>query len=187
MSRFDADFEPAGYNNEYELWEANLVKALAGKKGKKALAELREALLHLPEKKLISGAFNTVGLKAEVEGQPENIAPPDSGYEWTNWRKVDSLEMVKTEGEGVCAVGAFAWWKRVQKGATPDEAFRSLPRLLDFEEGGPWETAQQGKAAGMTYTLAYHIAYLNDEEWSVLNPEQRWEACLRWLDQQLAS
>lgn len=54
MSRFSDDYDE-DYNNQGALWWANANRALNGRKGRAALAELETALLELPEKKLISG------------------------------------------------------------------------------------------------------------------------------------
>lgn len=174
MSRFgDYDYDP-DYPNQAELWYANLDRALAGKRGKKALAELREALLALPEKRLIEGALCTVGgaeRRAEAVGQ---------------WSRDDLEVKLATDGEGVCAVGAYVWFKKVKAGADPAAAFADLPTLLD-SDGDDWQTAEAGKQAGLTYTLASHLAYRNDESFAGMTPEERYEAFMAWLDDQLAA
>jgi hypothetical protein len=55
MSRFDcaddADTIP------WEMWKTIVSRALAGKRGQRALAEFEEALLALPERKLVEGTL----------------------------------------------------------------------------------------------------------------------------------
>lgn len=171
MSRFDdsCDYEQ-GFQNQADLWHANARRALAGKRGKKALAELRDALLALPEKRLINGALCTVN--------PAERRPLGFPGEFNR--------MIETEGEGVCAIGAFLWHKQVKAGVDPQEAFASLP-TLSAEDDGPWATADAGAAAGLTYTLAWELAYRNDELLDGMDPEDRYTKFMEWLDQQLAT
>lgn len=169
MSRFDDEYDEY-WPNQAELWHANVQRALAGRRGKKALAELREALRALPEKRLISGALCTVG----AERRPEN-----------KWARADFDAKVEADGQGVCAIGAFLWFKKVKAGADPQTAFEELPTLLDSDGGADYETARAGQRAGMTYTLASTLAYKNDESFGG-TPEERYDKFMRWLDEQLA-
>jgi len=170
MSRFDDYDCDEYYPNQADLWHANVKRALAGKRGKKALAELREALRALPEKRLIEGALCTVGDK-----RIENAGP---------YSRDDLLAKVERDGEGVCAVGAYVWFKKVKAGMDPQQAFEELPTLLDVD-GGDWETAEAGKHAGMTFTLASTLAYRNDQSFEGMTPERRYEAFMEWLDEKL--
>lgn len=174
MSRFeDYDYEE-WFPNQGELWRANVQRALAGKRGKKALSEMREALLALPEKRLIAGALCTVGgveQRADVGG---------------HWYREDLAYKVEKEGEGVCAIGAYLWFKKVKAGVDPQAAFDELPTLLDSEGEGDIATADAGRAAGLTFTLAWTLASRNDSAFDDLTPEQRYDAFMEWLDEQLA-
>lgn len=170
MSRFgEWDYEEP-FPNAAALWQANVSRALKGRRGRKALAELREALRALPEKKLIEGALCTVGSEKRAAR--------------LNYSGDELREKVERDGEGVCAVGAYVWFKRVKAGADPQEAFDSLPTLLDVD-GGEWETAEAGKQAGLTYTLATTLAYRNDASYEDMTPEERYEKFMAWLDEQL--
>lgn len=173
MSRFYDDWEEY-FPNQGELWHANVKRALAGKRGKKALAELRDALLALPEKRLIAGALCTVG------GVEQRAA--DHGQ----WYRQDFAGKVASQGEGVCAIGAYLWFKKVKAGADPQAAFDELPTLLDADGDGDYLTAEAGRRAGLTFTLASTLAYRNDAVFEDVTPEQRYEAFMRWLDEQLA-
>jgi hypothetical protein len=93
--------------------------------------------------------------------------------------------VVEQEGEGVCAVGAYVWWKKVKAGADPEEAFAALPTLLDADTDIS-ETAYEGQKAGMTYTLAWELAFRNDGTYEALTPELRYEAFLNWLDKAIS-
>lgn len=176
MSRFGDcyDYEEF-FPNQGELWRANVRRALAGKRGKKALAELREALLALPEKRLIAGALCTVG---GVEQRAKGASPH-------GWYADDLAVKVKSEGEGVCAIGAYLWFKKVKAGADPQDAFHELPTFLDSDGDGDWQTAEAGRAAGLTFALASTLAYRNDATFEDMTPEQRYDAFMKWLDEQL--
>lgn len=174
MSRFeDYDYEEQ-FPNQGELWAANVRRALAGKRGKKALAELREALQALPTKRLIAGALCTVGAEQRAEPSPHGF------------RYYELEDKVKSEGEGVCAIGAYLWFKKVKAGADPQAAFAELPTLLDSDGGADLETANAGHAAGLTFSLAWALASRNDETFGGMTPEQRYDAFMKWLDEQLA-
>lgn len=187
MSRFNSDYYEQDFPNQGELWWANARRALAGRKGQKALAELREALLALPGKRLIEGALCTVGATAEAQAMPLQVPRWDGNGTHTNWQREDLLEVVRQQGEGVCAIGALAWWRKVKAGVDPQEAFAQLPRLL-AEDGGDIETAKLGQRdLGLTFTLAWTLASRNDEDFGGMTPEARYEAFLAWIDKQLAA
>src|SRR6266850_306633 len=87
----------------YALWRGNVERALKGKRGQQALREFREALLALPEKKLISGALCDVAY--DDDDKPQAV--------------------------GFCAVGAFAFFKRVKAGEPIDDVLESLKQIPD--------------------------------------------------------
>lgn len=171
MSRFQ-DYEYDGERTiSWEMWQHNVDLALSGQRGRQALTDLREALLALPDHRLISRALCTVGKTADAQpGQ---------------WNYQDVADLLAEQGEGVCAVGAYVWWRKVKGGMDPERAFAATPLLPDTDSD-QWETAEEGKRAGLRVTLAFHLAHLNDETWAGLLPEQRWTACLEWIDQTLA-
>lgn len=177
MSRFeDYDYEEF-FPNQGQFWHANVQRALAGKRGKKALAELREALRALPEKRLIAGALCTVG---GVDQRTKERHDP------RGWYREDLSAKIESEGEGVCAIGAYLWFKKVKAGADPQAAFADLPTYLDSDGEGDFATAQAGKDAGLTWTLAWTLASRNDSTFDGMTPEQRYDAFMAWLDEQLA-
>lgn len=173
MSRYyDGDDYP-DYNNAFELWQANLKRALTGKRGRRALTELREALLALPEAKLIDSALCTV-------------TPDKRAAAMDKWSAPDFRDDVERQGEGVCAVGAYLWHRKVKAGADPVEAFDSLPTYFEQEDDNLHRTADLAKReAGMAYTLASHLAYLNDETFGSLTPQERHARYIEWIDEQL--
>lgn len=217
MSRFregDYDGEPEQIL-AMGRWEWNARRALKSKRGRKALAELREALMALPERRLIEGALCTVGDPyrrvppvtdaelAEADARADAFhaeygLPADTGdareqrarlaREFRDEERGALAESIERQGCGVCANGAILWHRLVKDGMDPDEAFASLPTLMSEDDGDPLEAtaALAAKDAGLTYTLAWELAYRNDETYDRMTPEERWEAFVRWIDRELA-
>lgn len=214
MSRFiegDDDTEFAALDQG--RWEHNARRVLKSQRGRKALAEIREALLALPEKRLISGALCTAGdvdalypaitdaeFAAKVAelaaspnadavgpGWPETVAACER--EDRNRERREFMATVEQHGAGVCLIGAYLWHRKVAAGADPAEAFQALPSLFDGDEnvGDPlWETAKIAEQeAGMARTLAWELAYRNDETYRRMTPEERYEAFLGWINAEL--
>jgi hypothetical protein len=197
MSRFnDYDGDNEIWNGG-NLWSKRAQLALEGRRGRKALADLREALLALPKKELIEGALCTVG------GAERERAEIEKGYPIDGWlakepnglprrdeyiaRDLEELgEIVRRTGEGVCAIGAYVWWQKVKGGMDPDAAFAALPTLADSMGDGDYGTADIGKEHGLTWTLAWELASRNDETWGGMAPDVRYIAFLGWIDKQLA-
>ena len=175
-------------------WEHNARVALKGKPGRKALRDLREALMALPEHRLIEGAVCTVGAgerRARIAAQEraawERMSPRYRPAEPDLEVAGDLDALIRSEGEGVCAVGALVWHRKVKAGMDPAEAFASLPDLADEGTDALQETAHLAKEeAGLTFTLAWELAYRNDETFSRKTPEERWTAFVAWIDQELA-
>jgi hypothetical protein len=206
FGEYDGDGEVM-YNGG-DLWTKRAQLALEGKRGRKALAELRDALMALPEKRLIARALCTVGGAERIRPEVEAGRPIDKWMEPTHFdgspkdepleerlarrqKAIDAdvedfAEVVEEQGEGVCAIGAYVWWQKVKAGMDPAAAFAALPTIADVEGGGDFETANIGKEHGLTYTLAWELASQNDDTWGSLTPERRYVSFLRWIDQQLA-
>lgn len=196
MSRFaECDYDDWDANLSYGRWEWNTRQALKGKKGRQALRELREALMALPEPRLIEGAVCTVAAPQRQAAYMEaaerawNATPPQ--YRWSRApqsEEAGQLEAhVERDGEGVCAVGALLWYRAVKAGADPAEAFASLPDVAAEDADGLAVTADLAKdRAGVTFTLAWNLAYRNDETYRRMTPEERYTAFLTWIDGELA-
>lgn len=171
MSRYHDDLD--GEAMPYGLWQANLERALKGRRGQQVLRDLRDALLALPQPRLIEGALCTVGPLQRMQDMPDG------------WGQHAALgAKVEEQGEGVCGVGAYLWHKKVKAGMDPDEAFASLPTLLD-DDSDLWDTARLAKQAGIVWTLAWDLAMRNDETLGHCTPEERYEKFLAWIEQEL--
>src|SRR5262249_27200741 len=125
--------------------------------------------------KLISSALCTVG----ADRRREQI----SEY---GWGRLDWDEVVSEDGEGVCAIGAYLWHRKVRAGMDPAEAFDSLPLIFGGEDGS-YDTANAAKAAGVAYCLAWDLAYRNDQTFAGKPPEERWQAFMDWIDSELGA
>lgn len=190
MGRFEwdgGDYEPAEYPNAEALFEARARTAIHSRRGRKALRELREALLALPKHELIEGAV--CRFPKDEDGEPvyeePTVAPGQLDFDGGVAAGTPKLEA------GVCAVGAWVWWQKVKAGADPVKAFTELPSLdsddEDGEGGEMFETAWLGQKHGLSYTLAWELASGNDERWVELTPEARWQAFVDWIDGVLAA
>jgi len=173
VSRFGDDYDGEDFPGQGYLWHANLERALKGKRGRKTLADLRAALLALPQPRLIEGALCTVNAERRAAGR-NHLAASDLRYR------------AEEQGEGVCAVGALLWHRKVKAGMDPAGAFDSLPTLPDSDYD-LHDTAQLAvRDAGLVYCLAYDLAYRNDETYQNATPEERYTAFLGWIDHELA-
>lgn len=175
MSRYSDWDDEEPYPNAWALWAQAGRNALKGKRGRQALTDLRDALLALPEKRLIASALCTVGSEQRREEEPGD------------WSRQDFARLVAQQGEGVCAVGAYLWWRKVKAGTDPAEAFAQLPTLPDYDGADLNATADLAASeAGMAFSLAWQLAFHNDETYRDCTPEQRYEKFLAWLDAELA-
>lgn len=197
MSRFEEYEGDEDFNNQGEFWLKRAQLALEGRRGKAALRELREALEALPEKRLISGAVCSVGVRSKLEAMPVQLESPrrTQAGEPVLYRNPDRRELEefveKHEGEpeGVCAMGAFVWYRKVKGGMDPAEAFASVPVIPDTDYSSASETARLGRdELGLAYVLAWTIAEQNDGEYGFgnLTPEERYGAFIAWIDEELA-
>lgn len=193
-------------------WERNARATLKSKRGRQALRDLRDALLALPDRRLIDSAVCTVGgvdqrvpsmTDAEFDAMAALVAEestyaavnPDWPRQYAEMSREGREEerkrfawIVEREGEGVCAIGAYLWHRKVKAGMDPAAAFAEIPSVFDGEEGAGDalnETAKLGEAAGLAYTLAWELAYRNDETYRSKTPEQRYEAFLAWIEAEL--
>lgn len=173
MSRYYDDDYEEDFPNQGAFWQANFERALKGKRGRKALRDLREALLALPEPKLIEGALCTVNPERRIAEKRAGCIRDDLARE------------LAEKGDGVCAIGAMLWHRKVKAGMDPAEAFDSLPTLEDANHSLDDTASIAFNEAGLVYSLASHIAYKNDETFGGKSPEGRYTAFLGWINAEL--
>lgn len=136
------------FPGEYALFQANVRRAVAGKRGRAALLELEQALLALPSKRLIANHL-------------------------------------VHDGE-VCAVGAAILHRKMQHGATLDDALAAITKIQD--DAWEWDvTVEAGRAhAALPYMVAWRCVELNDYQFVYATPEQRYKCMLTWVRDRLA-
>ena len=194
MSRFsndycDDDYDPLAAGR----WEANVKRSIEGKRGQSVLRDLRAALLALPEKRLIAGDFATpdgevcaVGCAvAYKRAQDKGVTIPEAAKElaaedpdsWDGYTKNPetgryerTIEHQRWDSEAGALVGTGRYYVEERWHDDDPAAY----------------TAHKGEQeAGMAYTLAWHLGWMNDEAWHGLTPEQRWAKCLAWVESKL--
>ena len=172
MSRFE-DYDGEGM--PYALWEQVISRALGGRRGQEALAGLEEALLALPEPKLIEGHLAHDGQVCAIGAY---VAHRRAQREGVDMRAV--VEAMSADLKCWCGHGRGA---HVDGACTGKRWEGRLCGCTEFEVDyeGPDETAAAGSAEGMRYTVAWHLASLNDETFREVTPEQRYERMLAWV------
>lgn len=152
MSRFTYDGDG---DLPWEMWARTMQNAVQGKRGQAILRELREALLALPQQRLIEGQI--------------------------------------VDGGEVCALGCLARYRLETNGVLerggrePIRSYGEFERFYRGEiDGGT--CADAARAWGITFALAWRLAYANDEEgYGRETPEERWSRMLRWVESQIHS
>ena len=206
MSRFGGDYEEQ-YPGQGELWEANLQRALSGKRGQAALRDLETALLALPEKKVIHGRVAdergfacAVGLlalhrrtqagedRAKVLAELQAIVP--KYCECMHDQKDHEDETGRCQR---CAAWKVEWEQRRFAGGLPEWQLRHEPSVCgefrhdpSFSDGDEEiQTADLGKSVGLAWNLSWHLGWLNDEQWYGASDEERYEYLLEWVRKRL--
>lgn len=182
MSRFDFDDDEG---IPYGLWEQMVSNALSGERGQAALAELEVALTALPHKRLVYGnlaADDTVcavGAYVASERSKRLGIPFQEAVAMLNRATQCSCRHTYADhaGTGKCTAMSrtMAWDTREAKeGTCTCEEFKPEKEYIS-------ETVEAGRGAGLKYTVAWHLAYLNDEQFEEMSPEERYEATLAWV------
>lgn len=145
---------------------ANAKRALLGRGGQAVLRELEEALVALPEKKLISGHFADI---------------------WVN--QEDGKTVYERTDGAVCTMGALLLHRKMKRdyktrGQALIEAV--LEVTCDPDDGGSEAIHQAASALDLVYPLAYELAYQNDEEGPGSETSaERYERVLEWVRSQI--
>lgn len=158
MSRFNDDGDE-DFNNQQRLYAQSVQNAINGKRGQTALLELEEALLAMPEKRLIEGEL----YREDFPG-------------------VAGTEVVPEKG-GVCAVGAMVIHRKMKAGMTREQAMEAVAKK--FGAGYHDTVACAKEELGLLTTLATEFAFVNDEEACACSPEERYGIVLAWVRKNL--
>lgn len=163
MSRFSDEWDDLGGLAWLQMKACE--NALRSKRGKAALAELREALLALPEPKLCSSylavdgqvcAIGAYVAKKQADARGEPISRAITRLSAATKRRITDY--------------------RKRHGYTPEP--------WDIGEDGE-RTARIGEKHGLTFSLAWSVAGENDEGYARTDAE-RFQMMLRWIDKELA-
>jgi len=105
------------------------------------------------------------------------------------WRLIDGWIVRRPEDEvGVgemCVVGAYAAYQRVKAGESWADATDALAERWDGEQDDAWNTQVLGRSVGLAKAVAIELAWLNDEMFSNLSPEERWHEMVGWVWEQI--
>lgn len=146
MARFDGDYE--NEYNAWALWEQATTIALGSVKGQQILRDLRDALLALPSKRLISGQLAckgevcTMGAlaayrrrdedRAEVLAELERKIDYDEDGPYGGWEADEATILVGQEvGVGVALSSHMAWLNDSYGSVTPEQRYE---RVLAWTE-----------------------------------------------------
>lgn len=152
MTRFDGDCDE-DFPGQWWLWENALRRSVNGKKGQRNLRDLRDALLALPEKRLISGRL-----------ADENGCVCTVGALWLK-RQVDAGV---DRAQVLAAMAGDIEWNEEYGVLDPWDA--------------ETVTLDIATAAGLSRTMAVVLAGDNDG-WTNDTPERRYERVLRYVEQ----
>ena len=161
MSRFDSYDDNDGESYPAHWWQNDLRRALTSKRGQRILRDIEAALLALPEHKLIADQI------IDVVDWDENGDPVETPRFF-----------------GVCAVGAYAVHRKMVEGTPWNEAVLELGEEYPVEVDC-FETQQLGQSLGLARTVAWQLAYLNDERFASCTPEERHAGVLYWVRGQI--
>lgn len=95
--------EDEDFAGQAALWEANLTRSLAGRRGQQSLRELEAALLALPEKRLVADALETdagvcaIGALAKFKQYDGDMALPEVLDEYEEYKVQDAMLKVAKE------------------------------------------------------------------------------------------
>lgn len=79
--------------------------------------------------------------------------------------------------EECCVLGALASYRGEEVAAW----------LNDADDASAEDTAHwASKKLGMTFTMAYQLVWMNDEDYMLKTPEERWERMLRWVRERIS-
>lgn len=173
MSRFYDDYDDG---LPWAMWNRIVSNALGGRRGQKALADMETALLALPEHKLLEGHLALDGgvcaigaLVAHHRAQAENV---------------DIATIIEAMSVGVTCECGHARDMHLEGTACIGKLWQGRscycteydPRTDDV-----WDTVDAGRKFGLTSSVAYHLAYLNDEHFHEAAPEERYDLMLAWV------
>lgn len=156
MTRFEGDGDEE-FPGQWWLWEGNMRRCFSGKAGQAKLREIREALLALPQKRLIRGRLadengdvctvGAIALHRRVkDGQEPDVAiaelakiVPQEMVEWDSW-EVERMTLAVGADCGIKApmVTEIAFHNDVwERRETPEECYSRILAWVENCIRGP--------------------------------------------------
>lgn len=173
MSRFDDAGDGEGM--PWGLWEQVVSSSLGSRRGQAALADLEAALVALPEPRLIEGHLAANGGVCAVGAYVAHRKATEQGVP-----VADVISAMATEVDCWCE-HSRSDHNPTCTGTSWNDKPCSCKKYDAASDEDIYETAAAGKAAGLSQTVAWHLAYLNDEQFYAATPEQRYERVLGWV------
>lgn len=128
MSRINYS-EDENYPGQFDLYQANCTRSLRGKAGQQELRSLRDALLELPEKKLIYGSLvNTEGEVCAIGAYARH-----NGIDLQKFDPEDATDEVGTEA----GMPRLVAWKVVEmndvylRGLSPEQRYMQMLKWVE--------------------------------------------------------
>lgn len=170
MSRFQYDEGESDYPELHQgRWETNVRRTLLGKRGQAFLRDLEQALLVLPEPRLISGWLATpqgdccaLGALAAYHAQKQHPL-------------LQCLGMRAAVQSVAVGLGPASW-----------SAYSQQALEAGHDDDDPGYSIDAGEALGLSRTMAERIGLLNDDDLAHLDPEGRWKQVLAWVRRWIA-
>lgn len=179
MTRFDLDYDDGLI--PWDLWHSIVSNALGGKRGQAALAELESALTALPEQKLVAGKLAAEGSVCAVGAYVAKHRAEAEG--------ITVAEAVERMVENTPCECNHSKDSHDERGCGGRSLFdrNSTCYCKEYrpERQYAHDTAEAGQRFGLTWTVAWHLAYLNDEQFENCTPEERYEKVLAWVQRAL--
>lgn len=175
MSRFEYDGDGEGM--PWGLWESVVSRALGGRRGQEALAQMETALLELPEPRLIEGHLAYDGATCAVGALVAHRRAQEEGVDIAA-----VIEAMSVDVRCWCGHGRDRHDGSTCSGRRGQDSPCSC---TDFDpediQDGVDETVAAGQRVGLRFSVAWHLAHLNDEQFGGATPEERYRLMLAWV------
>ena len=128
------------YPGQFALWRGNVNRSLQGKGGQKLLTELREALLAMPSKRLISHALATDGEVCAVGALLVARSPIEERE--AALRELEAIDEDTEDYAATQGVLRLVAWAVVEENdmtldyATPEERYERMLKWIDERLAG---------------------------------------------------
>jgi hypothetical protein len=202
MSRINYS-EDEDYPGQFELFRANVRRSVRSKAGQAALRDLREALLALPNKRLVAhylakdGDVCTTGAlvlkrRSEAEAKPFEALAAEMSAETEGRASCECYHERRAHKDGTGACSECIRW-HAEVAAMPEETRFSIGRepCEAFEDGNWGDEDEEGipeaeaVAVGVPKLVAWRLVELNDMDLDRETPEERYAKVLAWVEKRL--